>query len=73
MISHFAVRMFATVIQKETLKISDLLFFVSYFTSQNKGIKFGYYFFDVCCVNLKLFGQMSDTHYKLQYGNKYNH
>jgi len=32
-------------------KISDLLLFLSYFTSQNKGIKFCNYFFDVCCVN----------------------
>ena len=28
---------------------SDLLFFISYFASQTKGIKFGDYFFDVCC------------------------
>jgi len=33
-------------------EISDLLFFVSYFASQSKGIKFGDCFFDVCCVNL---------------------
>jgi len=33
-------------------EISDLLFFVSYFASQSKGIKSGDYFFDVCCVNL---------------------
>jgi len=32
-------------------EISDLLFFVSYFASQSKGIKFGDYFFDVRCVN----------------------
>ena len=32
-------------------EISDLLFFVSYFASQSKGMKFGDYFFDVCCVN----------------------
>ena len=32
-------------------EISDLLFFVSYFASQSKGIKFGDYFFDVYCVN----------------------
>jgi len=31
-------------------EISDLLFFVRYFASQSKGIKFGVYFFDVCCV-----------------------
>jgi len=30
---------------------SDLILFVSYFASQNKGIKFGNYFFDVCCAN----------------------
>ena len=29
-------------------EISDLLLFVSYFTSQSEGIKFGNYFFDVC-------------------------
>ena len=32
-------------------KISDLILFFSYFSSQSKGIKFGNYFFDVCCVN----------------------
>jgi len=35
-------------------EISDLLLFVSYFASQNKGIfdqKFGDDFFDVCCEN----------------------
>jgi len=32
-------------------EISDLFLFVSYFASQNKGIRFGNYFFDVCCVN----------------------
>ena len=32
-------------------EISDLSLFVSYFASQNKGIKFGDYFFDVFCVN----------------------
>jgi len=32
-------------------EISDLLLFVSYFASQNKGTKFGDYFFDVCCVD----------------------
>jgi len=31
--------------------ISDLLLFVSYFASQNKEIKFGSYFFDVCCAH----------------------
>ena len=30
---------------------SDLLFFVSYFASQSKGIRCGDNFFDVCCVN----------------------
>jgi len=34
----------------ELCEISDLLFFVSYFSSQSKGIKFGDYFVDVCCV-----------------------
>jgi len=32
-------------------EIFDLLLFVSYFASQSKGIKFGNYYFDVCCVN----------------------
>jgi len=32
-------------------EISDLLLFVIYFASESKGIKFGAYFFDVCCVN----------------------
>jgi len=32
-------------------EISDLLLFVSYFAGQNKRIKFGNYFFDVCCAN----------------------
>jgi len=31
-------------------EISDLLLFFSYFASQNKEIKSGYYFSDVCCV-----------------------
>jgi len=31
-------------------EISDLLLFLSYFTAQNKKIKFDNYFFDVCCV-----------------------
>jgi len=33
-------------------EISNPLSFVSYFASQSKGIKFGDYVFDVCCVNL---------------------
>jgi len=32
-------------------QIFDLLLFVAYFASLNKGIKFGDYFFVVCCVN----------------------
>jgi len=32
-------------------EISDLLLFFSYFASQNKELKSGNYFFDVCCVN----------------------
>jgi len=32
-------------------EISDLLLFANYFASQCKRIKFGDYFFDVCCVN----------------------
>jgi len=32
-------------------EISDWLLLVSYFTSQNKEIMFGNFFFDVCCVN----------------------
>ena len=32
-------------------EIPDLLLFISYFASQSKGIKFGDYFFDVCCAN----------------------
>ena len=32
-------------------EISDLLLFFSYFASQNKEIKSGNHFFDVCCVN----------------------
>jgi len=32
-------------------EISDLLLFLSYFTSQNKEIKFGNYFFYIYCVN----------------------
>jgi len=31
-------------------EISDQLLFVSYFASLSKGIKYGDYFFDVCCV-----------------------
>ena len=32
-------------------EISDMLLFFSYFDSQNKELKSGNYFFDVCCVN----------------------
>jgi len=32
-------------------EISDLLLFLSCFTSKNKEIRFGNYFFDVNCVN----------------------
>jgi len=32
-------------------EISDLLIFVGNFASQIKGMKFGDYFFDVCCIN----------------------
>jgi len=32
-------------------EISDLLLFFSYFVSQNKEIKSGNYFSEVCCVN----------------------
>jgi len=32
-------------------KISELLLFVSYFASQNKEMKFGTYFFGMCCGN----------------------
>jgi len=32
-------------------EMSDLLYFVSYFATQSKGMKFGDNFFDVCCVN----------------------
>jgi len=32
-------------------EISELLLFFSYFASESKGMKFGNYFFDVCCVN----------------------
>jgi len=43
-------------------EISDLLF-VSYFASQSEEIKFGDYIFVLC--KLKLFGEMSNTHYML--------
>jgi len=32
-------------------KVSNLIFFVSYFASQSKKIKFADHFFDVCCVS----------------------
>jgi len=32
-------------------EISHLFLFVSYFSSQSEEIKFGNYFFDVCCGN----------------------
>ena len=35
-------------------EISDLLLFLGYFASQNKEIKPGNYYFDVCCVNQHL-------------------
>ena len=47
-------------------EIFDLILFVSYFASQSKGIKFGDYFFDVCCANLVRFlvrCQMPTTSY----------
>ena len=46
-------------------EISDLLLFISYFASQSKGIKFGDYFFDMCCcVNKVLVGcQIPTTNY----------
>jgi len=34
----------------DLFEISDLLLFLGYFASQNKEIKPGNYFFDVCCV-----------------------
>jgi len=36
-------------------EISDLLLCFSYFASLSKGIKFGIYFFHVCCVNENFF------------------
>jgi len=47
-------RAYATPVSSEIsdfCEISDLLLFFSYFSSQNNGIKFGVYFFDVFCVN----------------------
>jgi len=38
-------------------EISDMLLFLSYSTSQNKEIKFGNYFFGVCCVNWYILGR----------------
>jgi len=32
-------------------KLCEQLLFVSDFVSQSKEIKFGFYFFDVCCIN----------------------
>ena len=36
-------------------EIPDLLLFVSYFASESKGIEFGNYFFDMCCLGQKTF------------------
>jgi len=54
-------------------EISDLLLFVSYFTSQSEGIKFGDYFFDVCCVSQNVVIRCQTPTTSLQYGNDYNH
>jgi len=42
------------MIKPVSSKISDLLLFLSYFTSQSKGIKFGDNFF-MCVVQIKTF------------------
>jgi len=39
------------VLNQVSSEISDMLWFVSYFASQSEGIKFGDYFFDMCCAN----------------------
>jgi len=44
-------------------EISDLLLLFSYFASQNTEIKFGNYFFDVCCENWNVW---SDARYPQQ-------
>jgi len=45
------LKCFAPALVPMPSEISDLLLFVSYFASQNEEIKFGNYFFDVCCAN----------------------
>jgi len=54
-------------------EISDLILSVSYFASQNKEIKFGNYFVDVCCAiwNFLVRCQIQTT--SLQFENNYNH
>jgi len=51
--SYVLVRMIKPVSSEisDLCEISDLLLFFSYFASQNKEIKSGNYFSDVCCVN----------------------
>jgi len=41
-------------------EISDLLLFFSHFVSQNKEIKSGNYFFDVCCVNQNILARCQE-------------
>jgi len=54
-------------------EISDLILFVSHFASQNKGIKFGNYFFDVCCANWNVLVGCQTHTTSLPFENNYNH
>jgi len=54
-------------------EISDLILFVSYFASQNKEIKFGNYFSDVCCANWNFLVRCQIPTTSLQFKNNYNH
>ena len=54
-------------------KFLDLIFFVSYYASQNRRIKFGNYFFDVCCANWNFLVRCQIPTTSLRFENNYNH
>ena len=77
-VSNFTLLLFVSLqarfrVDPVSSEISDLSLFVSYFSSQSKGTKFGDLLFWCVLSKLKLFGCMSDTHNKLLYVDNYNH
>jgi len=53
-------------------EISDLLLFLRYFTFQNKQIKFGNDFFDVCCLNQNILDRFQVQRTSSSHGNNFN-